>query len=191
MTSALKQAGKAVLGRIVADYRINWIYAADDLQAIPQDDPDVATVPLTSELAAALDLSTTGKMRNSLSYRRAGLDGLAIADGGKPVCVAHFADPARYDRTSTWPIRADEMAIMDLVTEDAMRGRGLATRLLAAAARIYLSQGKRRAIAFIWWSNTPSLRAFSKAGWRRIGFSLEFSSAGHWHAIRIPFSRQG
>jgi RimJ/RimL family protein N-acetyltransferase len=58
--------------------------------------------------------------------------------------------------------------------------------LIRAATRRYLTEGRRRMIAFIWWSNTPSLRAFKKAGWKRIGFSMELRFGKHWLRLRVP-----
>jgi L-amino acid N-acyltransferase YncA len=68
----------------------------------------------------------------------------------------------------------DEVALVDL-----------AVRLIPAAMRAYLAQGYKRLVAFIWWSNAPSIRAFSKVGWQRIGMSVEWTIAGRWFAIRI------
>jgi RimJ/RimL family protein N-acetyltransferase len=49
-----------------------------------------------------------------------------------------------------------------------------------------MEQGCDKIIAFIWWSNTPSIRAFSKAGWKKIGFSVEILVADTWRSLRVP-----
>ena len=141
---------------------------------------------LDAPLIAAPTASATPKMRSSLSFTRAGLTGLALVEEGRPVSVAHFATPADYDRAATWPLRATEVALMDIATEDAQRGRGLAVTLIRATTAHFLGAGKSRVICFIWWSNTPSLRAFTKAGWRRIGLSIEVCIGGKWLALRLP-----
>lgn len=182
VTSLIKSGTKLILSKLFSEYRINWIYAADAV--LPGSD-NIIAVPLTSDLESKLTASTTVKMRNSLSYARAGQAGLALVENGSPVCVAHFATPEQYDRNGTWPLQSGEIALMDIATEDAERGRGLAVNLIRAATRLYLGQGQKRMIAFIWWSNTPSSRAFAKAGWKRIGLSLEFEIAGRWRGIRI------
>ena len=160
-----KDALKAGFNRLFADYRINWIYAGGPWCAgLGQD---VEALPITPDIADQLAASPTAKMRNSLSYTRGGLDGLVLVEDGVPVSVSHVADPAHYD-------------------EDALRGQGLAVRLMQATTSAHLARGKSRVIAFIWWSNTPSLRALTKAGWRRIGLSVEVLVAGKWLALRLP-----
>ncbi len=180
---AFKTLAKSTLGRLFQDYRINWIYAATG-----RSQSSEMPVPLTDNHRQILETSPTAKMRNSVSFSKSGLDGFVLEEGGRPVCVAHFADPARYDRNDTWPLRPGDIALMDIATEDSMRGRGLAVRLIAGTTDMFLSHGKERAVAFIWWSNTPSVRAFSKAGWQRIGLSIEFQTARKWRSIQLPLS---
>ena len=183
----VKQLAKALIGRIVTDYRINWIYAADTpapLLVLAGE----SVIPTDDAARAALEASTTHKMRNSLSFERAGLTGLVLVRDGMPLCVAHFAPLGLYDRAGTWPLREDEMALMDIATEETARGQGLAPRVIAAATRHFINANARRLIAFIWWSNKPSVRAFTKAGWRRIGLSLEWQVAGKWYNKRFTIS---
>lgn len=181
----MKQFLRTGMTWLIRDYRINWIYATDVVsQALPG--PGDSIVPADDALHAMLAVSTTEKMRNSLSYARGGLDGLALIRDGKPLCIAHFTGRGNYDRDDTWPLREDEVALMDIATQDEARGQGLAPLVMAAATRHYLTMPGRRMIAFIWWSNTPSLRAFAKAGWRRIGLGLEWEMAGRWWSIRLP-----
>jgi GNAT superfamily N-acetyltransferase len=186
VTARAKALGKALLSRLVADYRINWVYAADKALPDADDDEGLSAIPARPEHHAVLAQSATPKMRSSLSFARAGLAGLVLVEQGRPVSVAHFAERAQYDRDGTWPLDSDGVALMDIATEESQRGRGLAVRLIRAATRAYLAQGHKRLIAFIWWSNAPSIRAFSKAGWQRIGMSVEWTIAGRWFAIRIP-----
>lgn len=181
----MKALLRAVLGRVVADYRINWIYAADAVTA-PELRPGDAVVPIDDPLRAMLAESATDKMRGSLSYARAGMQGLALVRDGVPLCVLHVARPEQYDRSATWPLRAGDMAMMDIATELSTRGQGLAPQVICASTGALLTGSTRRLIAFIWWSNTPSVRAFTKAGWRRIGLSLEWQMAGRWWSVKLP-----
>jgi len=182
----MKRLARALLGRLVADYRINWILAC----SVPPQEPGEEAVRIDAAIMEQLAASPTPKMRGSLSYARAGLQGLSLVRSGAPVCVAHFATPGQYGRDGTWPLRDGEIALMDIATEEAMRGQGHAVRLIEAAGRHYLGRGRSRLIAFVWWSNSPSLRAFAKAGWRRIGLSLEWQRKGRWHALHLPLSRR-
>jgi len=182
----------AVLHRVAhlifKDYRINWIYAADAGYRTPHVHGDTPH-PVDGELQRLLALSTTPKMANSLTYTRAGLEGFAIVREGLPLCVAHFARKEQYGRSATWPLGSNEVALMDIVTEGAARGQGLAPKLIAATTRHYLDAGFDRLIAFIWWRNSPSLRAFTAAGWYRAGLSIELQFARRWRCYRIRLRR--
>jgi L-amino acid N-acyltransferase YncA len=100
--------------------------------------------------------------------------------------VVHFANLSQYDRAGTWSLRDGELALMDIVTEESARGSGLAVRLLEQTATQYLRLGTKRLIAFIWWSNGPSVRAFRKSGWHRIGLSVEWKIGARWFHLHIP-----
>jgi GNAT superfamily N-acetyltransferase len=184
---SIKSTIKSLLNKIFQEYRINWIYASSSKQEAKQGNTADLVKPISDEHRALLASSPTAKMRSSVGFNKSGLDGYVIEDGGRPVCVAHFADPARYDRAKTWPLKNDEMALMDIATEEAMRGKGIAVRLIAATSAMFLSKGKQRLIAFIWWSNTPSVHAFKKAGWHRIGLSVEIFIGGKSLGLRVPF----
>jgi RimJ/RimL family protein N-acetyltransferase len=183
---SIKSNIKLLLNCLFEKYRINWIYASDLNRAVNSAQLPQAIKSFSKAHIDVLANSPTEKMCKAIGYNEDGFDGFVIEEDSRPVCVAHFADKARYDRTRTWPLSNDEMALIDIATEEVARGRGLAVRLIASATEMYLNQGKRRVIAFIWWSNTPSVRAFKKAGWHRIGFSVEALVMGKWLSFRIP-----
>ncbi len=177
--------------RLFRDYRINWIYASDgagDGGNAGEADA-VSPQPVTPAQIDALLASPTPKMRNAARFSTGGMDGFVIAIGGSPACVAHFVGHDLYDRNGTWRIGENEVALMDIATEEAMRGRGLAVQMIEAMTRHFVGAGRDRVIAFIWWSNTPSVRAFQKAGWNRIGVSIEVETGSGWRGIRIPLRR--
>jgi GNAT superfamily N-acetyltransferase len=182
----MKALAKRLLGRLVQEYRINWIYAAD---MPPATGADHLAEPETAAHRATFAASTTDKVRKSQSYAKVGLAGLVLTEAGRPMSVAHFAETDHYDRHGTWPLKPGQVALMNIATEEAARGRGLAAKLIQAATCHYLAKGSTRLIAFIWWSNTPSLRAFTKAGWKRIGLSLEIRVTARWFVLRIPVIR--
>ncbi len=183
----LKSFAKTALQKLFQDYRINWIYASyKACDVIPTITQSTTLSVITRDHLRVLKQSTTAKMRNSAGYSEAGLDGYVLIENDTPVCVAHFSDPIRYDRFGTWKLQSGEMALMDIATEEVARGKGHAVNLIIQTSSIYHALGKNRVIAFIWWSNTPSVRAFTKAGWQRIGFSTEVLIAGKWCRIKLP-----
>jgi RimJ/RimL family protein N-acetyltransferase len=183
----MKSLIRSMLHAIFADYRINWIVAAEpDTLRHKQPSQFVPIIPLSDDHCQRLLHSETDKMRNAVSQAKGGLTGFVIADNAQPICVAHFATRAQYEYMSTWPITQSQIALMDIATEEDFRGRGLAVQMIEAMTMRYMEQGYDKIIAFIWWSNAPSVRAFSKAGWKKIGFSVEILVADKWRSLRVP-----
>lgn len=186
----LKNIFKAILQKIFSEYRINFVYDNSnfDTNLIALNAGDVFQI-IDNDHLAAMESSSTSKVRGNATYGRAGMLGFAILHDGIPFCVAHFSTPEQYDRPGTWPLFPGELALMDIATEEAERGHGLAAQLISQATAALNSERPIRIIAFIWWNNTPSIRAFSKAGWRRIGMSTEFRLFRRWFAVRVPWYR--
>ncbi len=188
---AAKSLIKLLVGKVFEDYRINIIVASPvkHYPAAPMA-RGCSITALSSDHIEQFSNSSTHKVHNSLSYSNAGLQGYVLVHDGVPVCVAHFSDIKQYDRVGTWPIKANEVALMDIATEEFARGKSYASALITGVTERYMAQGTHRLIAFIWWSNTPSKRAFAKAGWRKIGVSIEVKIAGQWRGMRVPLSLQ-
>jgi RimJ/RimL family protein N-acetyltransferase len=183
----VKRLAKVVLGAMLSDYRINILMASRNISHYRSALPvDTVMKPVTNNHVNQLTKSQTHKMRNSVSYTKAGLRGYVLLKNDMPVCVAHFACSDQYDRMTTWPLKTNEVALMDIATEKTAQGQGYATALIKEATNTYHTQDVSRVIAFIWWSNHPSLRAFAKAGWHRIGISLEVNIGGIWRGFRLP-----
>lgn len=186
MSGGIKNLLKRLAGDMVGEYRINWIYAGSRADS---GDSDVRMQQIGPPLRAMLGQSATLQMRKAARYGESGLLGMALVEGGVPVCAAHFAQPQQYDRDSTWPLQPGEAALMDIATEEHERGKGHAVSLIRSATASLVQAGQHRLIAFIWWSNHPSLRAFEKAGWHRIGLSIEIRRARGWSSLKIPWPR--
>lgn len=181
-----KDCLKALLARTFSDYRVNWIYASvADCEAAPLNN-GLSLGPLAATQMQAILESSSHKFRNTLSFHKGGLAGFVLSDDKGPVCVAHFASPDQYRHNATWPIRANEVALVDIATDDRAKGKGYAPVTIRAATQAYREAGIERLIAFIWWSNKPSIRSFEKAGWVRIGLAIEVRTGKRWRSLRIP-----
>lgn len=189
MSLSIPKLAKRLVRHMVHDYRLNWIYASTGADA-------VLPLPDTLEFARLNDVglmhiatSNDPQFRKALGYDRMGADGYVLAQDGIPLCVAHFVDLARYENATIWPLRADEVALLNIVTDEPAQGHGYAAVLISNATPAMLSVHFTRAIAFIWWNHRASLRAFQQAGWHRVGFSVEFigkrGSVRHLH-VPIP-----
>ncbi|QAY77466.1 GNAT family N-acetyltransferase [Sphingosinicella sp. BN140058] len=185
----LKRLLKSLAASVFSEWRVNWILASPPTTAGASARDELAGAPLAEADAAALDRSPTHKVRNSLSYTRKGLEGRVLLLGSQIVAVAHFAALGGYEFGSIWPLAAEQLALVDIVTEERFRGRGYAARLIREACDHYKKLGIDSLLAFIWWTNGPSLRAFRKAGWTRIGLSVEVRVRSLWLRVRIPLRR--
>ena len=172
----LKRTVRLVLG----DYRLNWIYASPPGAGSISLPPGVELRRLTAADLDHVAGEADPQVRKLAGYARIGALGYVLAAGqSEPLSIAHFVDAARYDHRSIWPLRADQLALVDIVTLPRARGRGHAARLIAAATpRALATDGHVRAICFIWWNHRASIRAFRRAGWRAVGFSVELAGRG-------------
>ena len=176
--------------RLVGDYRLNWVYAS------PRGSEPIRLLPglvVRPSLAADLDhaaSSDDAQARKAADYARGGATGFVLAEQeGAPLGIVHFADRAHYAHDSVWPLRADQLALLDIVMVPAARGQGHAAGLIATATPLALAlatSGQVGAICFIWWNHRASLRAFRRAGWRALGFSAEVTTRdGHARRLRV------
>lgn len=186
MTAAAR-IGRAVR-RFVRDYRLNWVYAA------PTPGRTVTLPPgleVRALVAADLDhaaRSRDAQVRKVPDYAGIGASGFVLASRElAPLGMVHFADAAHYAHETVWPIKADQLALLDIVIMPEARGQGHAARLIATATPLALAaSGQTGAICFIWWNHRASLRAFRRAGWRALGFSAEVTTRdGHAHRLRL------
>jgi GNAT superfamily N-acetyltransferase len=63
------------------------------------------------------------------------------------------------------------------------RGRGIARELLARGAELCPCRGRELGLCFVAPDNTPSLRAFAAAGWRRAGYAGYLAWRGRFRAF--------
>lgn len=173
--------------RLVADYRLNWIYAPGDAARVPGLPPATCLVLVGEEERRLMASDPDPKVRKALCYQQAGARGYALLHEKHLASVAHFADTACYDHSSTWPLARGQVALVDIVTTTAKRGQGLAAPLIRAATEAVTLEGAIT-FAFIWWTHVSSRRAFAKAGWRPIGFSIEIERRNRRiHSLHLRF----
>jgi GNAT superfamily N-acetyltransferase len=103
--------------------------------------------------------------------RQVGFDGseargFGIAVDGELASVCWYWFGARYrEKRGFITLPAKGAKLVQIVTAQEYRGRGLATTLIAGSAQAMRSQGFETLLARVWHSNHSSRRAFRKAGW--------------------------
>lgn len=114
----------------------------------------------------------------------------AFVDGQRAsTCFTWFGDRYRRER-NFWPLGPREAKLVHIETDPAFRGRGLAVRLLMFAGVEMKVRGFERLYARIWHNNTPSLKAFQKAGWRYEHFVLELAPSMLGRRLRLMSTRR-
>ena len=171
------------LARMVfGDYALYRIYAIDAEDCAPSEASDIEFF----ELNIPDDLSDDPEMRKLESYLGDGAYGFGARLGEQPAAGCFFWAGQRYKQRNFWPLDDDEAKLVEVRTIPQLRGQGIASHLIRHAAHAMAQRGFQRLYARIWHSNTPSIRAFEKAGWRYIAFVIEIAPLGvkHWRWVR-------
>ncbi|WP_074859921.1 GNAT family N-acetyltransferase [Nitrosospira briensis] len=159
------------------EYSIYSIYGYSGGNAAYADEAG----PLTAELRfQAVTKSEIDNSRNELIVQQAwyhgeGAHAYACLKDSEIVGLCFFWHGERYRKRNFWPLAEAEAKLVQMIVLPEMRGRGIARSLIKFATREMSRQGFKHMYARIWWSNTPSLRAFKHAGWKRIATVIEIS----------------
>jgi RimJ/RimL family protein N-acetyltransferase len=168
----LKKLAALVLG----DYSVYYVYAS----AQKSDDP-TSDAPPAGFIVRPLDrkeLVHTGKhaIRHQADYAGPGSYSFGCFAGDSLVGACFYWHGPRYSLRNFWPLGEHEAKLVQIITLPEARNQGVAKRLITESLNfITRREGFHRAFARIWHSNTPSLRAFERAGWQRVALVVEIN----------------
>lgn len=159
----------------VRGYRLNWILRSPDTPVASERMAAVEVRHVTTADSQMIGRTADAAFRASMASAHPDASNFVLTRNGRPCGVAFFVGPDKYKNQSVWPLAPGQLALIDIVTNSADQGQGVASRLIASATPEALAEAHLPgpAICFIWWNHRASLRAFHRAGWRRIGFSIE------------------
>ena len=181
MKMLIKKLARLLLG----EHSPYFIYA-HTLVPTTRADSDVQSVDRVESVdGAALNASADALIREQAGYAGEGSHAYAAFDGERIVGVCFYWFGERYRTRNFWPLKDGEAKLVQIVVHPDMRGRGTAQRLIRASSQDLEQKGFRQAYARIWHSNTPSLRAFERAGWTRIAFVFECNPFRRRQPMRI------
>jgi RimJ/RimL family protein N-acetyltransferase len=179
--SLCKQLAKSV----IADYSIYYIFAVDVAEVAPANSPfefgEVDRVQLQE---------ADEEVKVSRGYAGDEAIGFSLFENAKPVCAAWFWYGARYRERNFWPLAEREAKLVHIITSPSMQGKGLAPLLLDHCVKAMHERGFQKLYARIWFSNTPSVRAFRKAGWQRIALVITVKFRGAENELRLNIGSQ-
>jgi RimJ/RimL family protein N-acetyltransferase len=113
----------------------------------------------------------------------------ACMKGPRIVGLCFFWYGARYSTRNFWPLSEGEAKLVQIIVLPEMRGQGVASSLIKFATQDMYQQGFKHLYARVWWSNTPSLRAFERAEWKRVAAVIELCLAGRKESFRLKLTR--
>jgi GNAT superfamily N-acetyltransferase len=163
-------------GRILGEYSLYRMYSADPVEVAELDGNGYVLGPITD--ICEIECSQDPDLRAVVQY--CGDEALAFGAwrDGKLAAVCSFWFGARYATRNFWPLQAHEAKLVQIVTSEAFRGRGIASRLIAYASRQMGKLGFCRLYARIWHSHGASVCAFRRAGWKYAGLVIEIFPFG-------------
>lgn len=168
MIAFIRRLAHALLG----DYALYRIWQFDTRSSETPSGPLQVRALQASELTAP---AVAPELKAAGWYF--GEDSLAFGcfDGPQLVGLTFYWHGQRYQTRRSWPIDAQAAKLVHIVTASAHRGRGVASALIAQSSQAVLGRGFKKLYARIWHSNTPSLAAFARAGWRPCGWLVQIN----------------
>lgn len=160
----LRKTASTVLGLLFKEYAYYTIFerTRQDAPARVRAPADRAFAEVDAEeLARAADAG----IRGVAGYCGAQCAVFACLEAGAIVGVCVYWWNPRYRERNFWPLADDEAKLVELLVVPTMRGRGIASTLIAQSADAMFARGFRRLYARVWHSHIASQRSFIAAGW--------------------------
>lgn len=187
----IKECAKKLTHLFLGDYSIYYVYtiaAHDSLPTLPDSSASFSVSAVDESIIRA---SPDALIQEQLGYAGVGAHAYACFDGERIVGICFYWSGDRYLKRNFWPLKAGEAKLVQIISLPDARGRGVATRLVSASCQQLLGNGYTRVYARIWHSNTPSVRAFERAGWARIALVFEINPLRRSQPLRIRFNLAG
>lgn len=166
----MKDLLKSLLHRLLAEYSIYWIYRCQQQDLITESSGLPPVFELPEEDSQTLP---AGAMRDQAGFLGTEAKAYTFREGDQVTAICIFWYGQRYATRNFWPLKPGDAKLVQVITDPAARGKGAATALIRQSSEKMLNDGFERLFARIWHSNTPSLKAFERAGWKRIYLAIE------------------
>jgi RimJ/RimL family protein N-acetyltransferase len=181
----MKEWVKRALSACFEEHELYRIYRSPALDNDGCGGGDQAIVELTRD-----SFDTAPPFIRSLQHYLGGESiavGIYVGDNLASAAVYLWGD--KYHRTDGFiPIAQGQAKLEQINTDEAYRGRGLATKVIQGSCRIMRDKGFRRLYARVWHNNNSSVRAFEKAGWTEIGFVAGVRTRSRAWRISYPLT---
>lgn len=187
MQSLTREFAKKLARLLFGDYSAYLIYSRAAGDASPKR-PGTTTFRVELVDASAINTSPDPLIREQVGYAGPGSYAYACFDNDRMVGVCFYWFGDRYLKRNFWPLVDKEAKLVQIISLPEARGRGVATALITVSCQDMMQKGFLRVYARIWHSNTPSLRAFERAGWTRVARVFEINPLRRNKPTRIRLS---
>ena len=179
MRNTVREALKAVVQRVLCDYSIYFIYECPMPPPVTPGVPGALRIAgIDDEVLKSLREHPYQKIAGAAAYSGVGATGWVALDGTEIAATCWAWNRERLGDSLFFTLTGLQYALVDVVTAPDYRGRGLAPAMISFSARTLVELGMTRYRAWIWWTNTASIRAFEKVGWRRSQLIVTFRPFG-------------
>lgn len=170
MNRFLQRAVSAVLGQ----YAVWRIFTVSARRSVISN-PDAASWPMRLRAVdrSLIEHCPDELLREQAWYCGTGCEAFGCLDDSTLVGLCFFWHGERYNLGEFWPLSEREAMLMQVVTSQRVRGRGVAGLLIPFATAQMAERGFDRLVARVWHSNRPSWRAFAGAGWSQVATLVE------------------
>ncbi|NML60317.1 GNAT family N-acetyltransferase [Massilia sp. RP-1-19] len=180
----MKSIVKKILRLLLGDYSAYHVYRNGAIAPAPGNGLVVRQLD-----ADDLRRSPDAEIGEQAFYLGEGAHGFGCFDGDVLAGVCFYWHGQRYLKRNFWPLARGEAKLVQILTLPRMRGRSVAPTLIQESARAMQALGFAHTYARIWHSNTPSLRAFARAGWTRVATVIEVHPFSMARAFRLRLRR--
>lgn len=184
----MKEIAKKLLRMLVGEYSAYQIYACASDNFSSTKPETITTFRVASVDTLTINASADPLIREQVGYAGPESHAYACFDDDRIVGLCFFWFGDRYLKRNFWPLRDGEAKLVQIISLPEMRGRGVATTLIAWSYRDMAKKGFSKTFARVWHSNTPSRKAFERAGWKRIALVLEMNPFRQTQPIRLCFN---
>ncbi|WP_394986031.1 GNAT family N-acetyltransferase [Cellvibrio sp.] len=176
MQNLVKEFAKKLARMLIGDYSAYYIYSQSTEDSSPFKLGTATTFRVGPVDEFTINSSPESLIREQVGYAGPGSHAYACFDHDRIVGVCFYWFGNRYLKRNFWPLVDGEAKLVQIISLPEMRGRGVATMLIASSCRDMMqNNGFCRTYARIWHSNMPSLRAFERAGWTRVALIIEIN----------------
>lgn len=160
----MKSFLKRVAGWLLVDYQWYRMYYRNlaDIKEPTLSDTVIAKI----ESPDIVSNSSSERIRNHAHYAGEHALGFGVWENDDLVStVWYWVQPNHRIPKSLSNLGPREALLVDVLTAESARGKSYAVALIAFSSWQLKGLGYERARALVWETNTPSIRAFTKAGW--------------------------